>query len=227
MNKAAFPLTNVQFFQENMAKSQFREIVDDHPDPVSHLAYPVFDSFNFDDREVVGIITANIYWGVFFKNILPESARGYLCVVENSFNQTLTYRIDGPDAVFLGQEVDRHDTRYDYLEQFTDINQFVQEHASPQTRSYTTVPLNRKHGNYRLRIYPSYETEQEFTTNERWVYAFIVTIVVLVTTTVLVVLDRIVAKRQRFVMQRLVKAAEDTAAFEHELNAFLAHEVRK
>jgi hypothetical protein len=33
---------------------------------------------------------------------------------ENSYNQTLAYRIDGPDVTYLGDE-DLHDTRYDSL----------------------------------------------------------------------------------------------------------------
>jgi hypothetical protein len=60
---------------------------------------------------------------------------------ENSYNQTLAYRIDGPDVTYLGDE-DLHDTRYDSLE-FADINAHVPSQAGPRTRSYTAVPLNR------------------------------------------------------------------------------------
>jgi hypothetical protein len=36
-------------------------------------------------------------------NILPPSTSlGIICILENSFNQTLTYRIDGPDVTYLG-----------------------------------------------------------------------------------------------------------------------------
>jgi hypothetical protein len=84
-----------------------------------------------------------------------------VCILEKSYNQTLAFRIDGSDGTYLGEE-DLHDTRYDYLEEFADINAHIQSRAGPETRSYTEVPLNKEFGKYTLQIYPSRETEEEF-----------------------------------------------------------------
>jgi len=62
---------------------------------------------------------------------------------------------------------------------------------------------------YRVRIYPTKETEDFFKTNKPWIYTTFVLVVFLLTSVVLVVLDRVVARRQRIVMDRLVKAAEE------------------
>jgi hypothetical protein len=68
------------------------------------LAYPVFDSFE-DDR-FTGVLATDIYWKLFFANILPPSTSlGIICILENSFNQTLTYRIDGPDVTFSARRM--------------------------------------------------------------------------------------------------------------------------
>jgi len=103
----------------------------------------------------------------------------------------------------------------------------VEEWAGPETRSYTTVPLNRKVGKYQLRIYPTKETEDTFSSNKKWVYTLIVLFVFGVTSIVLFWLDRTIAHRNRIVMERMVKTAEDATRFERSLNEFLAHEVRK
>jgi len=82
-------------------------------DPNALIGYPVFDSFD-KDRQVAGVLITNIYWGLFFRNILPPSAVGYICVIENSYGQTLSYRVDGKTTRYLG-EVDPHDSKYDNM----------------------------------------------------------------------------------------------------------------
>jgi len=226
MNRAEFPPPGNTGVLEYLQLSQHREQSFEHQDdPHTFFAYPVFDSFG-DNRTVAGVVSANMNWMLLFTNILPINANGFLCILENSYNQTLSYRIDGPEAIYLGQG-DAHDTHYDHLEQFADINKYLQDRAGPSTRSYTTVPLNQEFGKYRLRVYPSRNTEKYYVTNKPWLYTAAVFSVFLVTAIVLIVLDRFVARRQRIVMEGLVKSAQETAAFEHDLNAFLAHEVRK
>jgi signal transduction histidine kinase/CheY-like chemotaxis protein len=148
-----------------------------------------------------------------------------VCILENSYNQTLAYRIDGPDVTYLGDE-DLHDTRYDHLEEFADINAYVQSQAGPETRSYTEVPLNKEFGKYTLRIYPSRDTEEYFTSNKPWVYTAVAVATFLFTSIVFVVFACVVERRQKIVMERVLTSAKEVAAAERELNEFLAHEVR-
>jgi hypothetical protein len=62
---------------------------------------------------------------------------GIVCILENSYNQTLAYRIDGPDVTYLGDE-DLHDT--DMIPwNFADINAHVPTKQDPEpdpTRRY-------------------------------------------------------------------------------------------
>jgi hypothetical protein len=115
MNQAEIPLPGMySVFEDFMVFGQFRhnypEFIDD---ALSFIAYPVFDSFD-EDRKLVGVLSTNIHWRHFFKGILQPSAMGIICILENSFNQTLAYRLDGPEATYVG-ESDLHDPRFDHL----------------------------------------------------------------------------------------------------------------
>jgi signal transduction histidine kinase/CheY-like chemotaxis protein len=226
MAGAEVPLKNgKEDFRNTLAASQYRHRSDFYQgDPITFIAYPVFDSFE-DDRQLAGVLATNIHWRLLFTDILPPSASGIICILENSFNQTLSFRIDGPDVTFLGED-DRHDTQYDYLEEFADINAYVQSQAGPQTQSYTEVPLNTEVGKYTLRIYPSRDTEDHFSSNKPWMYTALAALAFLFTSIMFVVFAYAVERRQKIVMERVVKIAKQVAATEREFNEFLAHEVR-
>jgi signal transduction histidine kinase/CheY-like chemotaxis protein len=226
MARATVPIASGrEHMRDHFAASQYRHNIGEYQDdPLTTLAYPVFDSFE-DDRQLAGVLATNIYWRLLFTDILPPSVSGIVCILENSYNQTLAYRIDGPDVTYLGDE-DLHDTRYDYLEEFADINAYVQSQAGPETQSYTEVPLNKEIGKYSLRIYPSRDTEDHFSSNKPWVYTVLVAFTFLFTSIVFVVFAYVVERRQKIVMEGVVKSAKQAAATEREFNEFLAHEVR-
>jgi signal transduction histidine kinase/CheY-like chemotaxis protein len=226
MARATVPVpTGREYFRKTLAVSQYRQNIGEYgDDPPTFFAYPVFDSFE-DDRQIAGVLATNVIWKLFFTGILPPSASGIVCILENSYNQTLAYRIDGTDVTYLGNE-DRHDTQYDYLEEFADINAYVQSRAGPETRSYTEVPLNKEFGKYTLRIYPSRDTEEHFSSSKPWLYTMVVASTFLFTSIVFVVFAYVVERRQKIVKDGVLKSAEKVAATERELNEFLAHEVR-
>jgi hypothetical protein len=103
LNTAAVPIPEIkERLVANLRLSQYRENVEEYVDGLStFLAYPVFDSFE-DNREVTGVLATNIYYKILFTNLLPSLTQGIICVVENSFNQSFTYRIDGDKATLLG-----------------------------------------------------------------------------------------------------------------------------
>jgi signal transduction histidine kinase/CheY-like chemotaxis protein len=226
MTRAVIPApSGGSIFNLKLAASQYRHNVGEYQnDPVTFFAHPVFDSFE-DDRKLAGVLATNIYWKLFFTRILPPSASGIICILENSYNQTLAYRVDGPDVTYLGDK-DPHDTRYDHLEKFADVNAYAQSRAGPESRSYTGVPLNEEFGKYTLRIYPSRDTEKQFYSNKPWVFAIVVASTFLFTSIVFVVFAYVVERRQQIVMDGVLKSARQAAATERELNEFLAHEVR-
>jgi signal transduction histidine kinase len=147
---------------------------------------------------------------------------GIICILENSFNQTLAYHLDGPEATYVGKR-DLHDPRFDHLEYSADINSYVQDRAGPPSRSYRAVPLNQKFGRYTLRIYPA---EDVVFSNKPWAYALLVASIFFFTSFVYIAFAFAVERRQKIVMETAIKNARKAADTERELNEFLAHEVR-
>ncbi|CAB9509771.1 Receptor-type guanylate cyclase gcy [Seminavis robusta] len=189
-------------YQLFLSHGQFRADFDEFiGDPTSSVGYPVFDSFNVKTRKVVGILATNFYWILYFKDILPSNARGIICVIENNHNQSFSYRIDGREAVYLG-DGDLHDTKFDYLEVSADITEYITQKKGPQTRSYTSVDLNGDYSRYFLRVYPSQETEDQFIDNQPVLMLVLVICVFAFTSFVFVVYDWVIARRQRIVMER-------------------------
>jgi hypothetical protein len=167
--------------------------------------YPVFDTFDYHNRQVAGMLTTNIYWKLFFQNSLPDNAQGIIVVLQNTFNQTFTYRIDGVKATYLGVG-DLHDPSYDHLGQTAKMGDYIQKTVNPTTRSYTAAPLLGDYGDYTIHVYPSADTEDAFLTNEPVFYTLIVAGVFLITSTVFIGYDFFVARRQRLVMDNALKS---------------------
>jgi class 3 adenylate cyclase len=171
-------------------------------DPASAFAYPVFDSFDIAKRRVVGVVSTNIYWRLFFKNVLPPDKRGILCVLENSQNQTFTYRVDHTVS-YLGQG-DLHDGVYDSFEKSIDIATATSAAESLESKSFTSVALDTQFCNYKLRVYPSHETKDRYVTRDP-VRAVVVVVCVFIFTSLIFVLYTLaVGRRQRIVMERAV-----------------------
>ena len=192
------------YFQTVLSMSQFRDKVEHYlGDPTSPFSYPVFDSFDPGTRKVAGVISSTFYWKLYLENILPINRRGIFCVIENSFNQTFTYRIDGPKASYIGVG-DLHDTKYNYLKVSSDMATYLALHSSLKTKSYTIVPLNAEYNSYSLTIYPSQDTEDDHVNSEPIVLVVVIFSVFLFTCLVFLIYDNYVGRRQRIVMDRAV-----------------------
>ena len=227
MNRATIPLPEfAQQFRANLAISQYRHdfdeigIVDD--DPLTFISYPVFDSFDVSRRKVAGALHTNIYWKLLFKDVLNENSIPTLCVLKNSFNQTLSYLINGPNVEFLG-EGDHHNPEFDSLEYATNVNKHIEELTKPSTQSYTSVPLSQDFGVYEIYIYPA---EYPNYSNMPWIYALVIAITLVFVSTIYICFTIQVERRQKKMMDRAVNNARKAAAAERELNEFLSHEVR-
>jgi hypothetical protein len=128
-------------------------------DPTSSMVYPVFSDFS-ENRTLAGVLNSNLYWSFYFTDILPPTARGIIAILENSQNQSFTYRINGPDVEYLG-DGDMHEPQYDDMVVSLDVSSIVKASANPATRSYTTVDLDDEYCTYRLRVYPSSEMKDD------------------------------------------------------------------
>ena len=181
-------------------------------EPIGYIHYPVFDTFDKVKRQTVAVLTATVYWRSYFQNILPDSVRGVLCVVENSLGQSFTYQINGKEAVFLGME-DLHDKRYDDKEIMAEYSAFSDGEDSQRGELYKGVPVDDKHISYHIRIYPSQEFENEHVTNAPFLYMAAIGGCFLVTAFIFVVYDCYSERRQSIVMA----SAEKTNAVVSEL----------
>lgn len=227
LNKAVIVVPNGRDrLRANLAISQFRHEAEEYVnDPITFFAYPVFTSFK-EGSEIGGILATNIYWKQLFADILPPDAEGYICVLKNSYNQSLTYRIDGSQAFYLGDE-DHLDIRYDEQIVLTSsVNDFIAHNSNPTTQSYSAVMLSREIGKYTLSVYPSVETRESFSSSNPWFLVAIVTSVFFATSLLFLLFFWVVERRQRLVVDEVVATATRAATTERELNEFLAHECR-
>jgi len=207
VNKAIVPIGDGNtIFSANLKIGQYRHNVDEYAqDPVSFIGYPVFDSFNLDERNIVGLVVTNLYWRLHLSRVLPPSATGIICVIENSFNQTLTYRVDGSDVSFLGA-VDFHEIQFESMQVEEDLNEYLLNRVSPETQGYMTVPLSDGYGRYTLKVYPSQATKDQYMSNQPTIYAMLALAVFLFTSLIFVAYDHLVERRQKIVMNRAVNA---------------------
>lgn len=193
-------------YDDFLAAGQFRHDTQTYlGDPSASLIVPVFNNFS-SNRTLEGIIMAAQYWRMNFINILPETAKGVICVLENTQNQTFSYRIDGKDVTFLGPG-DRHDPKYDHMVVSEEVNQKLQTRAGPENQGFDATLLNEDHCQYTVRVYPSKDTEDEYVNSEPVLYTLLVAAVFLVTSLIFIGYDLIMAKRRKFLLTKAVKSA--------------------
>ena len=210
--------------KKNLALSQFRHADFEYiaEDAVNFMAFPVMRTFE-RDADLVGVVVNNVMWRSVFHQMLPYGSGSFICVLENSFNQSVSYRVDGHLAEYLGGGKDFHDSRFDSLVAITDTEETARRLQDPAARSYMSLPLNIEYGKYTLRIYPTSETEDMFLTQQPWQYVFIVIAVAFFISAMFVAFVYYVERRQRILMERVVHSAEKVASAERDLNEYLAH----
>ena len=94
--------------------------------PTSFMAAPVYDKptnpNEARDRNMVGILTAELPWHSYFENLLPNTDLFIVyLVVRSTCNQEFSYLINGPNVTYLGPE-DIHETRFDEYEVSADFD---------------------------------------------------------------------------------------------------------
>ena len=190
----------------SLTLNQYRHSnIDYNADPMTHMAYPVFDSFDPTTKNVSGIIATTIYWRLLFNNILPSNVKGVICVLSNSLGETATYRLDGRNATYVGVG-DLHDEKYDNFAVTRDISDYITERASIETSSYTTVALDGGYTSYQIRVYPSEDMEATYVTNDPILYAVVVATIFVFSSIVFFMYDRLQEFRQEKVMAKAVQS---------------------
>lgn len=172
--------------------------------PTSGFYYPVLTDLP-QNSTLAGSLVTLIFWLPFFSNILPESAVGIIGVLQNTCNQTFTFRIDGAQVTFIAND-DQHDPNYDYLSQEVSFLSLINE--SYEKQQYLGFPLDDTGCTYSLSIYPSSDLEDKYVTNIPTIAAIVILFIFLLTSLVFVGYDRLLERRQRLVQ----KEAESSGA---------------
>jgi flagellar basal body-associated protein FliL len=174
-------------------------------DPFSMAIFPVFDGFE-EPRELVGFVSAVLYWSDFFRNILPPGTEPIILVMDNSCGDSFTLEVHGEAAEVLAKE-DLHEHRFDDLEVPYNFQRIV-ERSQGGGLTYSGVGLNANYCPYSLRFYPSTEMEDFYYTRQPIIYASIVCLTFLFTAAIFVIYDFLVEKRQK----KLSREAKETSA---------------
>lgn len=199
--------------------SDFTPLVEDDATKVralSAILQPVYEKIDTDaiDRRVVAFIWFRLDWASYLQNILAVDTGGIIAVIRGScpitnvydysFGESsegqnleeavLSFRIDGPEAKFLGM-TDAHDPKYDTMEEsgvFVDLD--IDPLAVPQGGCIPRVTLH---------LYPSNDLEREYQTPNAFVFAGLMAAVFAFTSMLFLIYDYFVKKRQRKVMDRI------------------------
>eukprot|EP00980_Cylindrotheca_fusiformis_P017835 scaffold5650_cov121-Cylindrotheca_fusiformis.AAC.3 len=181
--------------------------------PGSQIVQPIFDgpNTNADDRKMVAVLLIQLPWVDYLKNVLAEGEDGIIVIIEtfcptfledgtqnlkNAERNIVTYQVNGPDAVLLG-EADLHDPEYDDLVVRTESRGLPFDPSELPAGS--CVPMQT------IRIYPSAELEDSYRTNNDIIYTVVVVVIFVFTTLVFLLYDFSVGRRQRAVMERIMK----------------------
>ena len=207
------PMSTEDLVTAYLSMGQYRhEAASFQADPLTPVAYPVFDGWG-PNKSFVGGLYTSVYWRLLFQDILPGDVRGVICVLQNTGgfaeggtnDPPFSFRLDGPEAIFLGVG-DLHDPEYDDMRVTYDVVKYIEERAGPDNRAYTTVPLNAEYNTYILSIYPSDDMKEEYVTNEPYFFTAVIVGVFLFVLLSFLAYDWFVERRQKKVLDRAVKS---------------------
>jgi Adenylate and Guanylate cyclase catalytic domain len=198
--------TSVGLYNAFLTAGQYRHDTEVYQgDPTSNIAVPVFDRFG-PNRTLGGVLLASLYWRLNFEDILPDTAKGVICVLENTLNQTFSYQIDGPKVTFLGPG-DRHDPKYEHMVVSANAMEQISARASPENHGFDATPMNNDHCSYKVRVYPSQATEDAYVNNTPFLYTVLVASIFLFTSLIFIAYDLLLARRQRIIMEKAVQTS--------------------
>eukprot|EP00980_Cylindrotheca_fusiformis_P013623 scaffold3508_cov113-Cylindrotheca_fusiformis.AAC.3 len=196
----------------------------------SKILQPIYNTGDTkaEDRKIVAIFGTLLNWQGFFKDILTQGQNGVVVVLRSScitnlalqygINETdiedaadfydvddledliredvITYQVDGPDVLLLGYE-DLHDPKYDSLE--------VKEVFLDLGFGFDDLPEDQCVPTLTLHIYPSEKLEAIYRNSDPAIYASVVVVIFVFTSLVFLLYVYFVGKRQRIVMDRIVR----------------------
>ena len=184
----------------------------------SQIMQPIFDQVVGDGpKKLVGVVWMRVEFIDYFQNLLVEGVNGMIVVLKSTcprvdvFDRNedgtpkssngdlgvISYQIDGPNAIYLGEH-DAHDSKYDHLE--------VTEKFVALDIDQSNIPEDKCIPELSLHVYPSQTFENDSVDkNKAVIYTVIVICIFIFPALVFFVYDRAVRRRQRKVMERIIK----------------------
>lgn len=169
----------------------------------SNMIVPVFDVWNQEKRQVVGMLFVMVYWQRYLDCLLPDMQETLqsplVAVLENTCAQAFTYEIQGSQATFLGVG-DMHDETYGDL---------MMESGFAAVLGFDLEANEALPGEcmYNVRVYPTQEMEDNFLSNEPYWFAAIVLFIFIFTAAVFGCYDRLVQRRHHVVNTKAVESS--------------------
>lgn len=138
-----------------------------------------------------------IDWLAYFRNIINDPAAELIAVVKSTDGDAATYKINGMEAVFLG-EGDMHDTKYNDLE-------VSAEFAKLDIDKSIELPDELKVPTLTMSIYATDSLRETFNTNDAYYYTAGVIAIFVFTSAVFILFDYTVRRQQAKVMERVIR----------------------
>jgi class 3 adenylate cyclase len=170
--------------------------------PRSTIYYPIYDSLN-SDRTIVGTLDMELQWESILGDILDDSKRPLIAVVDNTCGGVYSYEVSGVTASFIGAG-DQHDNDVDgYMSTASSYASFAaifDEHGR--------APLSSESCNFKISVYATSSFKNDILSAGPDVYRWIVLCVFLSMVTIFLCYDCLVERRQ----SRVINAAERSDA---------------
>jgi hypothetical protein len=193
-------------FFATLASMAAGQKVDHLGDPMSHIAFPIFDSLNDTDRgEVVGIVKATIHWLGYLRGVLPVTDYGYQVVIESGCGtdeeNTFTYQVDGPVSKVVGLG-DRHDRGFS---QYVVDGYFSKDTIKDGTAE--GIPFYLNSCPYVFHVYPTQREYDKYVTTFPVVISISIAAIFFFAICMFVFYDWLVERRQKIVLAKATQSA--------------------
>ena len=165
------------------------------PDPQSLVLSPIYDDHSPLTSSVVGVVSAVLSWDVYFKNLLHEDIPSMFVVVDDGqCGNEFTYRVEGPNAVYLGQGSLHEAAMVEYSSRAS-FGDFL----APDSREGVDCV-------YSMTLYPSEALYEEFQSNTPLILTVSVAAIFFITAIIFSGYDYIVQARQQKVMSNAARS---------------------
>lgn len=172
------------------------------PGYLSTALYPILDRFYKDEvtgeePQVAGFLAMDIYWQAFLNDILAPDSEPLYVVIENTCNQSFTYQLTGPEAVYIG-EGDQSEIKFRDMSISEVFGKDLMVHDTNST--YAGRLLYDNYCPYTFTVSPSQKMQDNYITNKPMIYTIVAVLIFVFTSMVFVLYDCIVERRQQLVM---------------------------